>query len=337
MMINFIILILAVVFFVILAALFAGAETGMYKLSRLRLRLGIEDGKFLSVILGRTIRDSTALLHSLLVGTNLAHYLATSFITYVLLKSVRSEQAAELCATLIAAPVLLVFSELIPKNIFFHRADSLMPYCAPVLFAFHKIFTWCGAVPLLNNLSRLFARLTGSAYPAETVMSAVRRPYISVVLQDTHEEGLLSTVQTDIINRLSTLSDVCIRSVMTPLDKVQMVEKNCRCSALLSKLKESAFTRLPVYDRWLANIVGYINIYDCLASAQQNTVLHNFIKPIKKLDVDTIVTSAIDIMQAESEKIVLVTQTKRYKQHTPVGIITMKDLVEELLGELSEW
>jgi putative hemolysin len=336
-MINFIILILAVVFFVILAALFAGAETGMYQLSRLRLRLGIEDGKFLSVILGRTIRDSTALLHSMLIGTNLAHYLATSFITYALLKSVRNEQAAELCATLIAAPFLLVFSELIPKNIFFHHADSLMPYCAPVLFAFHKIFTWCGAVPLLNNLSRLFARLTGSAYPAETVMSAVRRPYISVVLQDTHEEGLLSTVQTDIIKRLTTLSDVRVRSVMTPLDKVQMVEKNCSSSALLNKLRQWPFSRLPVYDRWPANIVGYINIYDCLASAQPDTDLHNFIKPIKKLDADTIVTSAIDIMQAESEKIVLVTQTRRYKQHTPVGIITMKDLVEELLGELSEW
>jgi len=267
-MINFIILIFAVIFSVILAALFGGAETGMYQLSRLRLRLGIEKGKFLSVILGRTIRDSTALLYSILIGSNLAHYLATSFITYMLLKSIRSEQAAELCAALIAAPLLLVFSELIPKNIFFHRADFLMPYCAPLLFAFHKIFTWCGAVPLLNNLSRLFAKLTGSACPAETVVSAVRRPYISAVLADTHEEELFSSVQTDIINRLATFSNVRIRSVMSPLDKVQMVESNSSSSVLLNKLRQWPCTRPPVYDRWPANIVGYINIYDCLASVQ---------------------------------------------------------------------
>jgi len=142
-MINSIILVAAFALSVISAGLFAGAETGIYQLSRLRLRLGIEKKQLSFVILGKSLRDSPALLLSMLIGTNLAHYLATSIVTYMLLTKVAAEHTAEVFATLLTAPVLFVFSELLPKNIFFYRADFLMPCIAPVLFAFHKLFSWC--------------------------------------------------------------------------------------------------------------------------------------------------------------------------------------------------
>jgi putative hemolysin len=336
-MVNSIVLILVIVFSVILAALFAGAETGIYQLSWLRLRLGIEKKRLSFVILGRIMRDSPGLLLSMLVGTNLAHYLATSIVTYLLLSKVGVEHTAELCATLITAPTLFVFSELIPKSIFFYRADSLMPSFAPVLFAFHKLFTWCGIVPLLKFISRIFAQFTGAPVSAKAAISVVRPPYIRAILQETREEGIFSPTQTDIINRLESISNIRIKSVMTPISKVQMVDVNFDNAALLNKLKQSAFARLLVYDRWPANIVGFINIYQALSSAQEFTDLNNFIEPIPKLPADTIVTEAINIMQRENQKIVLVTKTVHVGAEKPIGIVTMKDLVEELLGELTEW
>jgi len=73
-MTNKIVLIVIAVLIVILAGLFSGAETGMYRLSRLRLRLGIEKRRLPFIILGKIMRDSGGLLLSMLVGTNLAHY-----------------------------------------------------------------------------------------------------------------------------------------------------------------------------------------------------------------------------------------------------------------------
>lgn len=336
-MINRTVLILVAVFTIILSGLFAGAETGIYQLSRLRLRLGIEKKRWSFVILGRCLRDSPALLLSMLIGNNLTHYFVTSIITFLLLSKVEAAHTAELFATLITAPILFVFAELIPKNIFFYRADYLMSFFAPVLFAFHKVFSWCGVVPLLKFMSGIFARLTGAPVPSGTAITAVQRHHIRAIFTDIREEGVLSSVQTDIINRLVSISNVPIRSVMTPINKVQMVDVNSDNSALLSKLKKCAFTRLPVTDQRPENIVGFINIYEALGSPEKFTDLHNFIKPIRKLDADTTVIDAINVMQSENQRIVLVTRIGHTGREKPIGIATMKDLVEELLGELAEW
>ncbi len=336
-MIKNIILILVIVFSVILSGLFAGAETGIYQLSRLRLRLGIEKRRLSFVILGKAMRDSPALLLSMLVGNNLTHCFVTSIVTFLLLSKVEAAHTAELFATLITAPILFVFAELLPKNIFFYRSDTLMPCIAPVLFVFHKLFTWCGMVPVLKFISRIFARLTGSPIPSKTPITAVRQSHIRAVLRETREEGFLSPVQTDIMNRLTGISHLSVKSVMTPIGKAQTVDSNSDNSTLLRKLKKSAFTRLPVYEHHPANIVGFINIYDCLSSPERFTDLHNFIKPIRRFDADTVVTEAINVMQSENQKIVLITRVGHAGRERPIGIVTMKDLVEELLGELADW
>ena len=99
MMINRIALILVAVFIVVLSGLFAGAETGIYQLSRLRLRRGIEKKRLLFVILGKAMHDSPALLLSMLIGNNLTHYITTSIVTFLLLSKVEAAHTAELFAT----------------------------------------------------------------------------------------------------------------------------------------------------------------------------------------------------------------------------------------------
>ena len=336
-MVNSTVLILAVVFFIILAGLFSGAETGLYRLSRLRLRLGVEKKRLSFIILGKCLRDSSGLLLSMLIATNLAYYLTTSIVTNIFLSKVETEHTAELFATLLTAPTLFVFSELIPKNIFFYRADSLMPYLSPLLYTFHKVLSWCGVIPLLKFISGLFVRLSGLASSSKTVITSAQRHQVQAILQDTHEEGILSAVQTDIINRLVSISHINIRSVMVPINNVQMVDVNSDNTALLNKLEECAYTRLPVTEGEPGHIIGFISIYEALSLSEQFADLTKFVKPIREIDANTTVTDTINIMQRENQKIVLVTRGGRPGRERPIGIATMKDLVEELLGELAEW
>ncbi len=336
-MINSISLIIAIVFFIILAGLFSGSETGMYRLSRLRLRLGIEKKKLSFIILGRCLNDSYGLLLSMLIGTNLAYYLVTSIVTNIFLNKVETEHAAEFFATLLTAPTLFIFSELIPKNIFFYRSDVLMPYISPFLYTFHKALSFCGIIPLLKFISSLLMRLSGLASSSKSVITSTQRHQVQAILQDTHEEGIFSSVQTEIINRLVSISHIPIRSVMIVINNVQTVDINSDNAALLNTLKKYAFSRLPVIESPSGNINGFVNIYETLSSSEQFTNLHNFIKPILKLNANTTVTDAINIMQKENQKIVLVMKIGRAGQERPIGIVTMKDLAEELLGELAEW
>lgn len=336
-MLSKIVLILVAVIAVILSGLFSGAETGIYQLSRLRLRLGIEKRRLSFIILANSMRDMTGFLFSMLIGNNITHYIVTSIVTFLLLSKVEVEHTVEVFAAFITVPVLFVFAEVIPKNLFFYRADYLMPFFAPVLFSFHKIFSWCGAVPLLKFVSGTFGRLTGSAVASKTVMTATQRHHVRAIFADTQEEAIFSSVQNDIINRLISISGVRIRSVMVPVNKVEMVDVNSDKSVLMDKLKKCAFTRLPVIEGRVENIVGFISIYEVLTSSEQFTDLRKFIKPIRHLRADTNVIDAINIMQSENHKIVLVTRTSHTGGEKPVGILTMKDLVEELLGELAEW
>ena len=336
-MVNNIILISAVAFFVILAGFLAGSETGMYQLSRLRLRLGVEKKRLPFIILNRCLNDSTGLLLSMLIGTNLAHYIATSIVTSMFLGTVGSEHTAELFATMLTVPILFIFAELIPKNMFFYRADLLMPYFSPVLYSFHTLLRWSGIVPLLKFISSFFARLMGLATASKTVIASAQRHKVQAILHDTHEEGFLSPVQTEIVNRLVGISHVHLSSVMIPMHNVETVDINFDNSALLEKLNKCAFTRLPVTEGRAGNITGFISIYEALNSSEKFTDLRGFIKPIRKLDAEMSVIDATNIMQKENHKIILVTRAGRFGGQKPVGIVTMKDLVEELLGELAEW
>jgi putative hemolysin len=336
-MISRIVLISIAVLGVLLAGLFAGAETGMYRLSRLRLRLGIEKKRFAFVLLGKTLRDSQALLLALLLGTNLAHYLVTSIVTCILLSQFHGEHTAEITATAVTVPIFFVFSELIPKNVFFYRADDLMSFFAPLVYVFLKVFNWCGAVPALKLVSGSFAHLAGAGAGSKTAMVAAQRHPIMSIFADTREEGILSSVQSDIVNRLVRMSHVRIRAVMTPINKVVMAELNSDTAALLSKLKKSPFSRLLVYEGSRANVVGYVNVYEALCSWEQPSEVRKFVKPIQRLGANTTVIEAINTMRTEEQRIVLVIRASGTGRERPIGIVTMKDLVEELVGELAEW
>lgn len=338
-MLGNIITISVVVLCIMLGGLFSGSETGLYQLSRLRLRLGVEKKQLPFVILGRCLHDSSGLLLSLLIGNNLVNYLATSLVTSSFLSrfGAEFEHRAEMSATLLMVPILFIFSELIPKNIFLYRADVLTPYFSPVLYAFYKPLNWTGILPALKFISSSFARLMGLAASSRTVIASAQRHKVRAILQDTHEEGFLSPVQSEIVNRLVGISHVHISSVMIPIHTVEMVDINCDDSALLNKLNKCAFTRLPVTEGRGGNIIGFIGIYEALSSSEKFADLRGFIEPIRKLDADMAVIDAMNIIQKENHKIVLVVRTGRFGRQRPVGIVTMKDLVEELLGELAEW
>lgn len=320
---------------IVLSGVYSGLETGIYRLSRLRLRLRAVRGRLPFALLSRAMRDSSGLLLSLLVANNLVNYLATSSITYLFLL-VAAEGRAELLTTLLTAPLLFVFGESLPKNLFLYRADALTGYLGPLLFVTHRALTWSGIVPLLRFISKLFGRLLGSPLPSQSMITSSRSHQVRAILRDTQEEGLLSEVQTEIIDRIADIPGLRIGAVMVPLARVQSVSVRSDRKALMGELKRHGLTRLLVWRDTPGNIVGFVNIYEVLSRDADFEDIEPFIKPIRRLEADTSVVDAVDIMRREQLEIVLVTR-RRARRETPLGIVTMKDLVEELVGELAEW
>jgi len=320
---------------ILLSAVFSGMETGIYRMSRLRLRLGEEKGDFRYVLLGRAMRDGSALLLTLLVSNTLVNYLATSSVTYLFL-AVAPEHTAELLATSLTAPLLFVFAESLPKNIFLYRADVLTPYLGPFLYVVHRALTWSGIVPLLRAISWLVARLIGAPVPSRQVMASSHIHHVRTILRDTQEEGLLSHVQAEMLDRVANIPTLRLTSVMVPMSRVRAVAIEADKTALLEEMRKHAFTRLLVWRDQPSNIVGFVNVYDALVGEAPFQGLESVLTPVRSLDAETLVTDAIEVLRREQAKMVLVTR-RRGSRDVPVGIVTMKDLVEELMGELAEW
>ncbi|MHC4757295.1 MAG: CNNM domain-containing protein [Planctomycetota bacterium] len=336
-MINNLLLILILSFTLFLSGVFAGSETGMYMFSSLRLRLGMERKKISFILLGKALKDRNTLLLSMLIGNNLTHYIITSIVTVLFLKLYTSENQAELITTLVTAPILFLFAELLPKSFFYLRADNLMPPLGPLLYLSHKVFCYSGIVSLLKLISNSLSHFVGITIPSKTLIDTSNRPHIKAIFKEMEEEEFFSSVQKDIVNRLAKIPEVTIGSIMTPLEKAETIEIHSDKISLLSKLKTSSYTRLLVYDRHIMNITGWINIYEALESPKDLTDISSFVKPIRKLKSETDIISAIKIMRREKLRILMVIKITRFGKEVPSGIVTMKDLAEEFLGDLAEW
>ncbi|MBN1787507.1 MAG: DUF21 domain-containing protein [Sedimentisphaerales bacterium] len=328
-----IIKILLVIIGVMLASFFAGAETGIYHVSRFNLRIGIEKKRPLYKMLGSLLGDTHGLMLSMLIGTNLAQYLVTSIVTIMFIHSVHWHQGAQLYATLVMTPVLFVFSELIPKNVFAYYADYLMPRFAPLLWAGHKFFTYTGSVPLLKFMASLISKATGTTPASQPAIIASQRHQISQIVSETIEEGILTPAQSKIIHRLINIPQIKVLEVFTPLSKVRSIAAGSDRRALLVKLSESDYTRFVVYQKKPDDIAGYINVYEVLDSQTDFDNIEQFIKPIIRIKEGLSVSEALGQMCSKNERIALVVSNKNPDR--VMGIVTIKDLVEEFVGELT--
>ena len=330
----------AVVALVLLGGFFAGAETGIYRLSRFRLRLGIQEHRPFFSILDKVVKDSYGMVLTTLIGNNLTNYAATSIVTYIILSRIQADHSAEFYATAIMTPLLFLCAEIIPKSVFYLHADTILPRLAPLLWFFWQLFTRLGVVGLLKSISGALSRLFGLPPDAAEVITAGHRTQMKQIINETRDEGIVSTFQKDIMQRTVDIPAMPVREVMIPISKVVMADLQTDTAALLDILRTSAYTRLPVYSKTKADIIGLINIYEVLTTGEQFGNLEAFIKPADSLPATTSVLDAIGIMRKANQKMMLITpppdRRKKTKQK-PSGIITMKDLIEELTGELTPW
>ncbi|NQV32939.1 MAG: DUF21 domain-containing protein [Phycisphaeraceae bacterium] len=312
-----------------LAGLFAGSETGLYQISPLRIRLGLQTGQMPYRAMARLMHDRSALLFSMLIGTNLTQYFATSVVTRAFLDYPQTAGAAEILTTAITAPLLYIFSELIPKNVFYYRADVLMPLVANILYLFHKCFTYCGIVPLVRMLSYLIARFTGLESSAQSSTSASQRHRMEAIIRDTHDEGLLSHIQTDIIGRIIGNPAIRVRSVMTPFSKDDTLSVEASPQEVLNHLNKSDKAYYLVREASFNQCAGFVYIYDVLTHTEPVDSIRAFVQPITSLPPDTPVIEAITQMRLQNSQIALIAKTGPSKH--PIGVITLNDLIDEIL------
>jgi CBS domain containing-hemolysin-like protein len=238
-----------------------------------------------------------------------------------------SEHLAEVYTTAILTPVLFIFGEVLPKNIYFSIPDKAMPPSAWLSMASKKIFTACGIIPLLKLLTLLAEKIAGLSRTTEKLITTARKLEILEIIRQTHEEGILGRVPAALIDRFVSVSQIQTGSAATPISKVNLVNIKTSHSQLIEKLKTCDEQYWLVYNDF--KIVGYIDIYQTLNCGRDFSELTDFIKPLLEISEQKSMAEALDMIT--SEKIILVTRKSILPERkTPMGLFTLNELIEEI-------
>ncbi len=302
--------------------LYCGLETGIYVLNKIRLDLRAEAGDRRARFLRRMLAVPNRLLTVLLIGTNVSSYAVTFAITAMFVLAGHGE-AAEWYALAVATPVLFVFGDTVPKNVFRRLAESLVYRLSWLLAASDVLFNVTGLSPLVRGVSWL-------------LMLPLRRrqrtsdEWLSAIFAEGRASGVLTHMQAVMVDRVMHIADMTLADVMVPMDKVVSIRRGTARAELLDLVRQSSYSRLPVRDE-AGRVVGVLDIYDVLTDKQVACPAERMTEPLK-LPETTTVTEALYRMQRGHKMMAVVQAADR-----PVGVVTIKDLVEEIVGELEEW
>lgn len=322
---------------VVFSGVYSAAETGMYCVSRLRLTVAAHRRQRPAITLSRLLEDRPSLLAATLFGTNVANYLAPVCLAVLLVRlntpehgAEESARRAEIYTTLILTPTIFIFGEVVPKNLFQRHADRFMLRVAGLLAVTRWFFEVTGLIGLQRAVSRFMLRRSAVAPAPAAVMGS--RVEMYQLLQESAAEGNLSKLQLLMMEQVNRLRHVSVASVMVPLAKVQMLEAHARRADIGALLRGSRHARMPVYELDRRQVVGVIHFLD-LADAPSEARVADLMRTIPRTTPDKTVLDVLTMLQRERRRIAAVMDAG----DRCLGIVTVKDLVEEIVGELSAW
>jgi len=309
------------------SAFFSGCETGVYSLDRVRLRVRAEEDGGQARRLERLMARQEELVITTLLGTNIADYLATAFVSALLLHTAFSQSQAEVYTTAILTPLVLVFGGVIPKDWFQRESDRLMYGLSLPLAICHRAARCTGLVFLLRTLTdALIRRLDPLAKREHELAPRLR---VSRLLQEGALSGGLTAFQREAMDRLLRLSQVRVGAVMTPRPRAIMVPRDVQRDDLLRVARMAHFSRLPVYEGDPRRVIGTLNVYDVLMDEQPREPTSYLREPVFVLATETVPAALLKLQQGRQVMAIVLDERRQC-----VGLLTIKDLIEEIVGEL---
>ncbi len=321
----------AIVVFLILSAFYSGSETALVSVNKIRINRLVSTGEPKAKIVHRLIESPDRMLAITLVGTNIANVLLAQFgerLTARIFTHL-SVSLQGLIATVGITFLLLIFGEILPKTVFRVKADSLALRYAYLLRASELILA-----PILylvqkgaQSLVKLVDRKANEPSPD------AQREELRLLATMGERSGNLLAGQRRMIHSLLDLQNRTVAQVMVPLVDIVAIEKNTKCTDFLQIASDSGFSRLPVYQEQTHNFVGIVNLLDVIyADSPPETIA-----PFIRTDLHYV---------PESKNINALLKEIQNSQHTMVfavdeyggivGLATVEDLVEEIMGEFAD-
>lgn len=313
---------------VVLSFAYSGTETGLYRLSEVRLRVQAERAGGRWRRLQELMHHRDRLICTLLIGNNLVNYATTASAAVLLTAWGLGEHQTELYTTLVVAPILFVTGEMIPKTYFRARADTVTVRWTWLLSASRFLFTWTGILPVVYGVTAAIMRLCGHRADPGGLFSARER--IRAILLDHTASGVLSSVQLEIARNVLDAATVTTADAMQPISRVVAVAEGASRREIREAALPNQYSRLLVHAAGnRANLIGHVDVTHVLLDTEDAGAARRHMQPVVPVRGDQTLTASLQALQQSRCPIGVV----RDARGRTVGIVTAEDLVNVIVGE----
>ncbi|SDC17453.1 HlyC/CorC family transporter [Ruegeria marina] len=330
----------AILLLLILSGFFSGSETALTAASRGKLRSQADKGSSGAAKALQITEDNERLIGSVLLGNNLVNILSAALATSLFTRAFGESGVA--IATLVMTVLVLVFAEVLPKTYAITNAEKAAAAVAPLIGVVVMLFA--PVVALVRFLVRGVLRLFGVQIDPDSHIMAVREE-IAGALYLGHSEGVVEKEDRDRILGALDLAERTVEEIMLHRSGIMMLDADAEPEVILAQCLESPHTRLPVYRGEQENIIGVVHAKDLFRAmyAQVGGTDGNT-RRLKDFDISKVATAPYFVPETTT----LDDQMRaflRMRSHFALvvdeygslrGLITLEDILEEIVGEITD-
>ena len=321
-------LIIILVIMVMLSAFFSASETALTSVNKIKLlnmiEENIESRKAEKILKLR--ENPQKLLSAILIGNNIVNIGASAIATALAIKWMPSNGVG--AATAIMTVVVLIFGEITPKTMATNHAESFSLGVVNIINTLVILLT--PAIVILNIITNTLVKLLGGDKDEKT--PTITQAELKTMVNVSHEEGVLHGDERKMLNNVFDFGQSKAREVMTPRTDISALENTASYEEIVKMFKEEKFSRIPIYEESIDNIIGVIYLKDVFTAGEKNFS----IAKIMREPYYTYETKDISNLLSEmrTKKFGLAVVLDEYGGTS--GIVTVEDIVSEIMGKISD-
>ena len=313
----------ALVVLVALSAFFSASETAFSSLNQIRLKSRAEDGDTSAARVLAMAEKYDKLLSTILIGNNIVNIAAASIGTIIFTKMLGAERGATV-STMVLTIVVLIFGEVTPKSLAKEMPETIATAVAPVLSLLMLVLT-----PLTWLFTQWKRLLNHFVHSSES--DTITEGELMTMVSEAENDGELTDRESELIRSALEFDDVEVEEILTPRVDVVAVADDISLEELAQTFAESGYSRLPVYHGTIDNIIGVVHEKDFyIARLKKATKIDDLVAPTLYTTGSTQISQLLRTLREQHHHMAVVVDEYGGTE----GIITLEDILEELVGEI---
>ena len=316
--------IVIIVICVIMSAYFSATETAFSTFNRIRIKNLAEHGNKRAALVMKLADKYDTLLSTILIGNNIVNILASSMATLLFIHIVRDNDLGSLLSTVVLTVVILIFGEISPKTVAKKRPEAFAMLSAPlinilliILFPLTVIFKG-----LQTLLGKIFKSADDQGMTEEELIS---------IIEEAEEEGDFDKEESTLIKSAIEFGDLEVADIFTPRIDITAIPKSATAEEIKNVFNESGYSRLPVYEGDLDNVIGILNHKDFFSSSfEDGSDITEITKPVMYVPKTQKINDLLRELQKKQRHIAIVTD----EYGSTVGLVSLEDILEEIVGDI---